>query len=202
MKMPTKTQLSALRMASNSTTACPLLELPAELRNRIWEQVIVKEGPISLAPASDLADGEELETGAQPALSRVCRQIREETLPMFYAHNIFRLHPENMRRYKASRSKKPLLRSLRRHTEKLRRIEIQACQHNNRYRLTVDPSLPSGFVFEVVYEDEVYNNTETGRYCNLSDPKTFDAACVYLEKAYIGFGIYSDQLVKLCRKLF
>lgn len=188
-------------MPNNTTTTCPLLDLSAALRNRICEQAIIKDEAVSLAPASDLVAGEPLETGAQPAVSRVCRQLRQETLPMFYARNTFRLHPENARRCRANRSEKPLLRSLRQHTEKLRRIEIHTCQHDNRYRLTVDSSLPGGYFFEVVYEDDVYNNTENGRYCTLSDPRTFDVAIAYLDKANFGSGIGGRQLVQLGKKL-
>ncbi|KAK5127428.1 hypothetical protein LTR85_006767 [Meristemomyces frigidus] len=56
-------------------------QLPAELRNRIYEAVLIQTDPIQVASV--------LTACTQPAFTRTCTQIREETLSMFYAYNTF-----------------------------------------------------------------------------------------------------------------
>lgn len=53
----------------------PLLELPAELRNMVYEFVLT-------SPSA-------LQRPAQPALTMACRQVRDEALPLFYSSNVF-----------------------------------------------------------------------------------------------------------------
>ena len=60
----------------------PLLKLPAELRNRVYDFVLIKEGRLPLL---------EIDT-PQPALSRTSHQLRQETLPIFYSENTFFYH--------------------------------------------------------------------------------------------------------------
>ena len=63
-----------------------LLELPAEIRNRISELVVVQRSGITLFCGFNLhGDGQP----HQPALSCVNRQLRSETLAIFYEMNIF-----------------------------------------------------------------------------------------------------------------
>ena len=57
-----------------------LLELPAELRNEICRLVVVK-------PFITLNSAGRIPLAMQPALSRVNKQLREETLPIFYGEN-------------------------------------------------------------------------------------------------------------------
>ncbi|KAK3617717.1 hypothetical protein LTR56_025094 [Elasticomyces elasticus] len=57
-----------------------LLNLPAELRNKIWGEALVsKKGPIAINKY----------TWAQPLLLRTCKQIRKEAGPMYYSLNRF-----------------------------------------------------------------------------------------------------------------
>ena len=58
--------------------ASPFNKLPAELKNMIWDLILPK-GSAELGTAA----------ATQPALLRVCRQIRNETLPMFYGNTDF-----------------------------------------------------------------------------------------------------------------
>ncbi|KAK4955079.1 hypothetical protein LTR10_007273 [Elasticomyces elasticus] len=80
-----------------SKQTSPLLALPSELRNRIWELCVIK--PISQdadEPCRDhaiVAAGRRLSevqhAVQQPPLTRVCCQVRDETLPMYYSGNVF-----------------------------------------------------------------------------------------------------------------
>jgi len=77
--------------------ASRLLELPPELRNTIWTLacgdskinpprygLILNDDPLSPEPASMIN---------QPAITRTCRQIRAEALPIYYAITHFMVFP-------------------------------------------------------------------------------------------------------------
>lgn len=74
-------ELSALphRNARTSSGKCPLLELPAEIRNNIFELALAYDSyrKIQLWPPFMGYDQE------QPSLALVNRQVRQETLPVF-----------------------------------------------------------------------------------------------------------------------
>lgn len=60
----------------------PFSRLSAELRNKIYIFTLVEEDPIELAaPSSDFK--------IRTALARTCRQLRQESLSLFYASNDF-----------------------------------------------------------------------------------------------------------------
>ena len=65
----------------------PLLSLPAELRNRIYELAVVEPDLIKLMGFRGVGKFEI--RVAQPALTRACRQLRRECLALFYEANIF-----------------------------------------------------------------------------------------------------------------
>ncbi|KAK0247847.1 hypothetical protein B0A54_16556 [Friedmanniomyces endolithicus] len=74
-----------------SSGRSPLLALPPELRNRIYELVLVDMGDkiIDIYPETD-----NFVTRPylwQPALTRVSREVRHETLAIFYGQNSFRV---------------------------------------------------------------------------------------------------------------
>ena len=54
-----------------------LRKLSPELRNAIYELVLLDEEPINIAKER------------QPAITRVCRQVRQECIAMYYFHNKF-----------------------------------------------------------------------------------------------------------------
>ena len=54
----------------------PFQTLPSELRNSIYKMLVILERPIKIDTV-------------QPAITRVCRQLRAESLPIFYGNNIF-----------------------------------------------------------------------------------------------------------------
>ena len=62
-------------------------ELPPEIRNRIYRYTLPSEDD-ELIVASPFTD-EAMNMATQPAITRVSRQIREETLKMFYANATF-----------------------------------------------------------------------------------------------------------------
>jgi len=63
--------------------ASPLLRLPPELRNRITEYAVTEIAPITVSSRR------RLDESRQPALTRVCRQLRRETVETFYQVNDF-----------------------------------------------------------------------------------------------------------------
>lgn len=86
----------------------PLLKLPPELRNYIWEYVVVKDRPIVLwrphqrarVPESRLrsgnlvkhhqADDERRRQSTRLAVAFTCRQIYLEVTPIYYGKNTYR----------------------------------------------------------------------------------------------------------------
>lgn len=65
----------------NESKKCHLLDLPGDLRNRIYRFVLVS--------------GEEIEvesTGpGEPALLRTCKTTREESIDIYYSENFFNI---------------------------------------------------------------------------------------------------------------
>ncbi|KAK4959802.1 hypothetical protein LTR10_002690 [Elasticomyces elasticus] len=83
-----------------------LLELPAELRNRIFELVVGKPQPIRTACCKPCIKdqnswADERLLPQQPAITRANRQLRAEVLPIFYGLNTFRI-PHTILREKIS----------------------------------------------------------------------------------------------------
>ena len=87
--------VSALQLAASQKTserACTgrdgLLGLPAEIREQIYELVVVKDcNTITMLSNHDCFHSEI--SASQPALSRVSLQLRDEVLPTFYNANLF-----------------------------------------------------------------------------------------------------------------
>lgn len=81
---------------------CRLLEkLPSELRNSIYDLVVVKTEPVLIRATKSarrkrlrfFAISKKSYNAPLPALSRTCRQIYSETLPIFFASNSFMFVP-------------------------------------------------------------------------------------------------------------
>lgn len=79
----------ATKFAGLSLKQCHLLELAAELRNRIYEYALVEDDDVEIRP----------ETFAQPGLLLTCRKIRAEALPIYFLDNVFKF---NIRKFEAS----------------------------------------------------------------------------------------------------
>ena len=84
-------------MSAQIKANSPLLALPAELRNQIYDLALIQAQPIRLSYNDALRVGHnrqpahaELATRMrQPPLTRACRQIRSEPLKTFYGNNMF-----------------------------------------------------------------------------------------------------------------
>jgi len=62
----------------------PLHDLPLEIRNRIWQYTVFEPDDVLIKqPTYRQA------SWMQPGITRTCKQVRQETLHMFYACNIF-----------------------------------------------------------------------------------------------------------------
>jgi hypothetical protein len=89
--------------ADTELKTCLFLKLPPELRNRIYELVLVEEKPIQISTWAqsqkpcrpswcDLMhtlDGQLIAHLREPSVLEVCKQIRTEGLPIFYGQNVF-----------------------------------------------------------------------------------------------------------------
>lgn len=80
----------------------PLLELPAELREAIFELAVVSEKPI-VTFKLDQYQKDSYQEARQPAITRVSRQVRSESLPIYYDCNNFVIHTEGAKSDDASR---------------------------------------------------------------------------------------------------
>ncbi|KAK3655902.1 hypothetical protein LTR22_010060 [Elasticomyces elasticus] len=100
MEMETRTQVQPKAQLAPLGLALPapvrdiprqksalLLDLPPELRNAIYEYVLVLEQPITITKTSKWT---------QPGLLRVCKQIRHETASIYYNTNKFRIDCADM----------------------------------------------------------------------------------------------------------
>lgn len=78
---------------STKPPRCRLLELPAEIREHIFTFVVVPEQPI-VTFRLDKFQKESYEEASQPSITRVSRQVRRESLPLFYECNDFIIHTD------------------------------------------------------------------------------------------------------------
>ena len=74
-------------------TRCHLLELPAELRTYIFELALISDKTL-VTFHLDKYQQDTLQEATQPSLTRVSRQLRSESLLLFYSCNTFILHTE------------------------------------------------------------------------------------------------------------
>ncbi|KAK3645652.1 hypothetical protein LTR56_003747 [Elasticomyces elasticus] len=80
-----------LAVATGAIKPFPFMELPPELRNRIYEKCI--DGDQYLIIPGDCHHGpDQRDPPLQPAITRVSRNIRIESLAMFYSVNKFEFH--------------------------------------------------------------------------------------------------------------
>ena len=70
-----------IEMASAIVSRSALLELPGEIRNRIYRFVLVCDNRIEVHAGAPL----------EPALLSVCREVRTEAIKLFYVENKFTL---------------------------------------------------------------------------------------------------------------
>ena len=109
---------------------CHLLELPPELREAIYAFALVSYKP-TVTFKLDRYQQDTYTQANQPPLTRVSRQIRQETLPVWYGGNDIVLHAEGG---KADDARKWLVRH-EQHLPKLRQVSfwIRYVTPANRY---------------------------------------------------------------------
>ena len=89
-------------MEKKNAVESPLLRLPAELRNRIFELVVGKQKTVPVwkhrgtnhwgRPVAEPLTSNLNRQGIRPALLRASRQIRRETVAVFYSTTIFEIN--------------------------------------------------------------------------------------------------------------
>ena len=75
-------------MSASARDRCHFLELPPELRNHMYQLVVIDDDRINMRVRFWNADGSPNVQLRQPSLAATCRQIRAEALSMFYSCNI------------------------------------------------------------------------------------------------------------------
>lgn len=69
---------------------CEFLDLPAELRNRVYHLSLVESHPIQAIYRGGREDESIwVKPPEQPALTFTCKKVRQETLPIFFGQNSF-----------------------------------------------------------------------------------------------------------------
>ncbi|KAK5682244.1 hypothetical protein LTS10_005370 [Elasticomyces elasticus] len=122
----------------HAQSECGLLSLPRELRDSIWANTI-EDTPQQLSEFKRRAV-------AQPAISKVCKLIRAETLPVFLFVTTFDL---DFRNGAAVKKAKDWIMSLKENARHLRKVDFYHCvaeSEGDSYtiRLTLDPGAPTG----------------------------------------------------------
>lgn len=77
-----------VRMANQKASPSlvfPLLKLPAELRNRIWDYVVVLDKPLRIVKKDRRMD--QAKAKSVLAVASTCRQIYQETTSLYYLNN-------------------------------------------------------------------------------------------------------------------
>lgn len=137
-KKPASTMHSA-----TADSHCALLSLPPEIRNRIYEYAVVE------LPCVEIHLRQHQEPcghgGEQPALTRTCRQIRNESLGLFYELNAFciRAGPDRPR----------YLGPIRSYLDKVKKAQIQIFDHPVSILLNVSNG-PANCTLDVVEEPD------------------------------------------------
>ncbi|KAK4503289.1 hypothetical protein PRZ48_006717 [Zasmidium cellare] len=77
----------------DTITESRFMNLPPELRNRIYEFAVIDSKPIDLVEPDPTRKSRCRRSNktVQPPLTLVCRQLRHEVLPIFYALNTFKV---------------------------------------------------------------------------------------------------------------
>jgi len=83
-------QIAQVYSQTSNPAATSLLTIPAEIRNQIYEYVLVDDRPIVIV---DNADDSVIKTSSfsgSPAIIQTCRQIYHEAIGVLYGQNVFR----------------------------------------------------------------------------------------------------------------
>lgn len=78
-----------------------LFKLPAELREAIFKLVVISKDPFC-THRLDERNKSWLQIACPPAITRVSRQIRSESLPLYYSCNRFKIRTEGPKFHEAS----------------------------------------------------------------------------------------------------
>jgi hypothetical protein len=81
---------------------CHLLRLPAELRNRIYDELMNLYGHDGLYLMPGHSKRQSIMFPGQPALAKTCRETRYELLPIFYGQRTFTLQIEYVKALQAN----------------------------------------------------------------------------------------------------
>ena len=89
MPSTTEDKMSTARETLKSSKPT-LLTLPAEIRNRIFSLAVVRDEPIALTRLTPRGiRTRTTSVPAPPSIARVCRQARNEVIPIYYGGNTF-----------------------------------------------------------------------------------------------------------------
>ena len=158
----TETRTMPTSKTAASSSCCTLLSLPAGLRNRICELVVTRDLPTPAIYMDLSGSGKKevisyREVQVQLSLTETCRQIRKESLPLFYELNIFLLA-------QPFRSEADLyIQRLGKYASKLRRVclVVDDCYHRYSFILDVSKGL-ANYQLDLGYRDGTVVRQEEG----------------------------------------
>ena len=143
------------------------LDLPAGLRNRVYGYVLQTDTDVTINPLR-------LSTSEYPSITRTLRQIREEVLPLSYAHSVFRIEFIHDRDNESNRMpldrRGGVIQALRLWSQNLSRLHTKALR-TICLTLRATPLLSTGEYFTV----SVNFSSVTGLHVNFLTPLSFDS---------------------------
>jgi len=86
---PVPAQIAQVSSPINSPATAPLLSIPAELRNQIYEYLLVDDRPVQVEYGVESPASKVTSFKGSSAIIRTCRQIYHEAIGVLYGHNIF-----------------------------------------------------------------------------------------------------------------
>jgi hypothetical protein len=95
LSMATESSLKPSELPNNQRKNSPLLRLPPELRNYIYELAVVPVHGVAKISTWCLEPIPQVRTAVQPPIPGTCRQIRNEALPIFYNCSVLYLEPDS-----------------------------------------------------------------------------------------------------------
>lgn len=93
---------SLSRLSERSADPSGLLQLPPEIRDVIYEFALTSDHPV-VTFRLDTYQQDSYQEATQPPLTRVSRQVRQESLPIYFDCNEFILHAEGSKVQNAHR---------------------------------------------------------------------------------------------------
>ena len=147
-------------LRSTTDTKTGFRDLPAELRNQIYNLALISEQPIQITTVK--ARGCDVHT--EPGILQTNRQIRNETLKLYFEGNTFD--------FRCFKRYQPQLSGIRSSVQQMRKIKVTVedlCGHFGRYfALDMEAGIPQSKLVFFKARGEVWNEDQDGDCSSVS----------------------------------